>query len=157
MAERICPLCAQPLEDAHDLAQCEKAELLKGRLEIKRLKESLNGWKDAWFQLREIIGNLWWHHPAIESDKELAYYRQANAQKEEAPWNKLRLKVNHASPDQIKRVWTQEHADCLERLIERQRNEEEKCYTPETKEVYHQSIIALINLRRPVDEKKEST
>ena len=75
---RDCPLCGDPLEDNpadHDVVQCEKTELLKGRNEIKKLKQSVNDWKDAWFQLREIIGNLWWHHPALDNDEKLVYYQ----------------------------------------------------------------------------------
>lgn len=81
--KRDCPLCGNPLEDNpadHDVAECEKTELLKGRNEIKKLKQSVNDWKDAWFQLREIIGNLWWHHPALDNDERLVYY-QANLQR----------------------------------------------------------------------------
>jgi hypothetical protein len=59
----------------HDPVQCEKTELLRGRLEIKKLKKSVDEWKDAWFHLREIIGKLWWHHPAIDNDSERAYYQ----------------------------------------------------------------------------------
>jgi hypothetical protein len=76
--KRDCPLCGEWLEDApaiHDVAKCENTELLKGRLTIKTLKDSVNSWKDAWFHLREIIGNLWWHHPAIDDDAQRAYYQ----------------------------------------------------------------------------------
>ncbi len=78
MAKRDCPLCGEILEDdpsQHDVAKCEKTELLKGRIKIKQLTESLASWKDAWFYLREIIGNLWWHHPAIDNDEQRAYYQ----------------------------------------------------------------------------------
>jgi hypothetical protein len=73
--KKYCLLCGEPLEDIHDLVLCEKTELLKGRATIKRLNESIRSWKDAWFQLREIIGWLWWHHPAIDSDERRAYYQ----------------------------------------------------------------------------------
>lgn len=79
MAHRDCPLCGEILEDApavHDVVQCEKTELHKGRIKIQKLNESLASWKDAWFQLRDIIGKLWWHHPAIDNDKQRAYYQQ---------------------------------------------------------------------------------
>lgn len=78
MAHRDCPLCGDPLQDApaiHDVTQCEKTELLKGRNKILKLNESLASWKDAWFQLRDIIGKLWWHHPAIDNDEQRAYYQ----------------------------------------------------------------------------------
>ena len=78
MAQRDCPLCGDPLQDApavHDVAICEQTELRKGRVTIQKLKESVNDWKDAWFQLREIIGKLWWHHPAIDNDEQRSYYQ----------------------------------------------------------------------------------
>lgn len=30
--------------------------------EIKKLKTSVDAWKDAWFQLRDIVGHLSWAH-----------------------------------------------------------------------------------------------
>ena len=80
MSKRDCPLCGEELEDppaVHDVAKCEKTELLKGRVTIKKLKASVDDWKDAWYGLREIIGRLWWHHPAIHDDKSRAYYQEA--------------------------------------------------------------------------------
>jgi len=79
---RDCPLCKEPLEEApaiHDLARCEKVELEKARTEIKCLKQSINDWKDAWYHQRDIMGRLWWHHPAIESDEQRAYYQASQA------------------------------------------------------------------------------
>ena len=52
--------------------ESSEAELQK---EIERLKQEISEWKDAWFHLREIIGWLWWHHPAINDDKQRAYYQ----------------------------------------------------------------------------------
>lgn len=81
MARRDCPLCGEELEDApavHDVAKCEKTELEKGRVTIKKLQASLYEWKygtGGWFELRDIIGNLWWHHPAIDNDEQRAYYQ----------------------------------------------------------------------------------
>lgn len=43
--------------------------------ENEKLKKSIDPWKDAWFHLREIIGWLWWHHPAIDNDEQRAYYQ----------------------------------------------------------------------------------
>lgn len=62
----------------HFLDRCEKLELIRARKEIKILKDSVLSWKDAWFHLREIIGNLWWHHPAIDSDVSRDYYQAAS-------------------------------------------------------------------------------
>jgi hypothetical protein len=59
----------------HDVVLCEKTELLKGRIEIKNLTAAVKSWKDAWYEGREIIGKLWWHHPAIDDDKSRVYYQ----------------------------------------------------------------------------------
>ncbi|HEY5268392.1 MAG TPA: hypothetical protein VII94_04635 [Candidatus Saccharimonadales bacterium] len=78
--KRSCSLCGEYLEETpaiHDVAKCEKTELLKGRIEIEKLKASVNSWKDAWHHGREIIGNLRWNHRSIDSDTERAYYQAA--------------------------------------------------------------------------------
>lgn len=49
-------------------------QLLDANAEIKKLKASVNSWKDYVFELRDIIGKLWWEHPAIASDEQRAYY-----------------------------------------------------------------------------------
>lgn len=59
----------------HDKLLCEGRQLIQLRVENKKLKKSLEEWKDAWFHLREIIGKLWWWHPAIDSDEQRAYYQ----------------------------------------------------------------------------------
>jgi hypothetical protein len=83
--KRDCPLCGEVLEDApviHDLVMCEQTERLKGRETIKKLKASIDAWKDSWFSLREIISDLWWYHPAICDDQERTYYQQQKEQRE---------------------------------------------------------------------------
>lgn len=77
--KRYCHLCREEIEEkeTHFQSLCEKSELLKSRQEIKELKASINFWKDYVFKLRDIIGNLWWHHPAIDNDKERAYCQAA--------------------------------------------------------------------------------
>lgn len=86
MSKRDCPLCGETLEDepaVHDVAKCENTELLKGRETISKLRASLHEWKygtGGWFELREIIGKLWWHHPAIDNDDQRTYY-QSNLQR----------------------------------------------------------------------------
>lgn len=66
MAEkRVCSLCGEGLENApaiHDVALCEKTELLNGRTTIKKLKSSVDDWKDAWFRYRELVGRMAWEH-----------------------------------------------------------------------------------------------
>lgn len=102
MPQRDCPLCGEPLEDApkiHDVAKCEKTELLKGRETIKKLKDSLHEWKygkGGWFDLRDIIGFLWWHHPAIDSDEQRAYYQ--NNLKELRELNRGETTANSSDP-----------------------------------------------------------
>jgi len=76
--KRDCSLCNEQMEDApavHDLTLCEKTERLKGRVEIKKLKESVRNWQDAWFNYRDIVGKLHWHHEAIISDEQRVYYQ----------------------------------------------------------------------------------
>jgi hypothetical protein len=77
------------VEDIHDPAVCAHTELIKGREEIKKLKINVSEWKDAWFHQGEVIGNLWWHHPAIEDERQLVYYRNAQRALElkQAPWH----------------------------------------------------------------------
>lgn len=74
----------------HDVARCEKTELLKGRETIQKLKGTLNDWKDSWFEQRDIIGRLWWSHPAIEDDKQRTYYqdnlKQLRGETTPKPW-----------------------------------------------------------------------
>jgi len=66
MAEkRACHLCNEVLEDEpalHDPVKCEKTELINGRETIKKLKLSLDFWKDTWYSLRDTIGRLCWEH-----------------------------------------------------------------------------------------------
>ncbi len=59
-----------------DNYKCHKCQLEVALLEIDILKESITAWKNAWFDLRAIIGKLWWHHPAIYSDAELQYCKE---------------------------------------------------------------------------------
>lgn len=78
MAKRQqCELCGEDIEscDTHDIVVCEKTELLKGRIEIKILKDRVKSWQDSWYDLRKIVGNLWWHHPSIADDKVRDYYK----------------------------------------------------------------------------------
>lgn len=84
MAEkRSCHLCGEFLEDppaVHDEALCERTERLKGREIIKKLKASVDTWKDAWFQLRDIIGKLSWEHHNCPHETRPAVDRPPN------PW-----------------------------------------------------------------------
>ena len=76
-----CPKCNAPwhwdmlTNYHHNDEMCRHRQLLTARSEIGKLKASLDAWKDAWFKLRDIIGNLWWHHPAISDERKLAYYQ----------------------------------------------------------------------------------
>lgn len=82
MAEpKTCRKCSAPLVwdmltgGYHDDDLCVGRQLLQARAEIKKLKESVDSWKDAWFNCRELLGNLHWHHKAIYNDVERAYYQ----------------------------------------------------------------------------------
>lgn len=68
-------------KDNEDLSMSTRLRKLEH--ENQKLKEAILPWKDAWFHCREIIGWLWWHHPAIDDDKQRAYY-QANLRAIEA-------------------------------------------------------------------------
>ena len=64
-----CEVCTKTIK-------CDKCQLELAYIEIDKLKESIKSWKDAWFNLRDSIGWLWWHHPAINSNDELQYYQK---------------------------------------------------------------------------------
>jgi hypothetical protein len=76
-----CNKCNAPLHwdmftnYRHDDDLCVGRQFLSAKMEIKKLKASNDAWKEAWFHLREIIGHLWWHHPAITSDNTRVYYQ----------------------------------------------------------------------------------
>lgn len=60
--------------------ECKSIELIKARKTISKLKQSVNDWKDAWYQLRGIIGNNWISHPAIANDEARAYYQNLQSE-----------------------------------------------------------------------------
>lgn len=80
-----CITCTHEMQveskDNEDLSLRNRVRFLEQ--ENQKLKEAILPWKDAWFHCREIIGWLWWHHPAIDDDKQRAYY-QANLRALEA-------------------------------------------------------------------------
>jgi hypothetical protein len=65
--------CSNMDKDIPDLSLRKQIAILER--ENDKLKKQIDPWKDAWFHLREIIGWLWWHHPAIDSDEQRAYYQ----------------------------------------------------------------------------------
>lgn len=76
-----CQKCHAPFlwdtltNDIHDDDLCIGRQLAQAKKEIQKLKASVDAWKDAYRQLRDIIGWLWWHHPAIASDESRQYYQ----------------------------------------------------------------------------------
>ena len=80
-----CVTCSRENEivnkDDPDLSLTNRIRFLEEQ--NKKLQEGAGSWKEAWWHLREIIGWLWWHHPAIDDDKQRAYY-QANLRALEA-------------------------------------------------------------------------
>jgi hypothetical protein len=84
MKEYFCDLCSEKLPSDFDgkvcaerYPKCIDKQLENELADNKKLKESVLGWRDAWYELREIIGNMWWHHKAIDNDEYRAYC-QAN-------------------------------------------------------------------------------
>jgi hypothetical protein len=55
-----------------------KKQIVALESENQKLKESVVDWKNAWFKLRDIIGNLWWHHPQL-TKKKAAYKHEPSA------------------------------------------------------------------------------
>ena len=90
--QQVCPFCGEDLEDPpaiHGEHVCQVTELLNARREVKRLRESIMDWRGGWFQLREIIGDLWWHHKAIDNREQRTYYQNnllILAKKKQEPW-----------------------------------------------------------------------
>lgn len=54
MVEDICPKC-NVLADKHTEESCL-------RVQLAHAKESMDEWKNAWYDLREVIGRLSWKH-----------------------------------------------------------------------------------------------
>jgi len=77
----LCPKCNAPLVwdiltgHTHDDDVCMGRQLQQAKAEIKKLRTSLQEWKEAWFELRDIIGRLWWNHPALSDENTLRYYQ----------------------------------------------------------------------------------
>jgi len=83
-----CPYCSTCSREQGNVEKGEPDLSMKNRIRFleeqnKKLQEGAGSWKEAWVHLRDIIGWLWWHHPAIDDDKQRAYY-QANLRALEA-------------------------------------------------------------------------
>jgi hypothetical protein len=58
-----CPKCGERLtDDPHDLMLCRTKERDNLKAENAKLKQSVNDWKDAWFHLRQLVGEMGWSH-----------------------------------------------------------------------------------------------
>src|SRR5271169_219577 len=83
---QLCRQCHAPLvwdhltNGVHDRDLCIKRQLDAAKAEIKTLKAAVAFWKDAWYEVREIIGKLWWHHPAFEDEKIYQYHKYYHQQ-----------------------------------------------------------------------------
>lgn len=64
----------------HDQLLCEKRQLNQLRIENKKLKKAVEFWKDAWYEVRDLLGNLWWHHPAFDTEDRYRYYKNYHMQ-----------------------------------------------------------------------------
>lgn len=60
-------------KDDEDLSLSTR--LRRAEAEVIKLRDSIGPWKEAWIHQRDVIGWLWWHHPAIDDDKQRAYYQ----------------------------------------------------------------------------------
>ena len=63
----ICHNCGMELHfplasGAHSQLACIERQLSNSQLEIKKLKDSVDAWKNSWFLLRDLIGTLSWQH-----------------------------------------------------------------------------------------------
>jgi hypothetical protein len=62
----FCPKCAAPwaydilTEGRHNDDLCVGRQLLNAQKLIKKLKADVAGWKEAWHQQRQLIGQLAW-------------------------------------------------------------------------------------------------
>jgi hypothetical protein len=57
----LCPKCDSPVE-THQEDSCLRTQLSGAQMEIRKLKVSIDGWKDAWFHIRDLIGVISWEH-----------------------------------------------------------------------------------------------
>lgn len=74
--KKFCRQCGDVLKDetlsrCPDIHPCDLRALERARAEIKKLKISVDAWKTAWFDIRDTIGWLWWHHPQLNIQPEL--------------------------------------------------------------------------------------
>lgn len=71
----LCKKCHAPkvwdqlTGGVHDKILCEGRQLEQLKKENKKLKASVEFWKDGWHELRRLLGWLWWHHPALDDEK----------------------------------------------------------------------------------------
>lgn len=75
MKKENCSKCREPLDQHPNPLWCLMGEAYYLKQENDSLKKSITSWKDAWYEMRDKLGKLWWHHPALYCDKALAYYR----------------------------------------------------------------------------------
>lgn len=62
MKTQKCDRCDSKYFDEHTELQCSQAQLEAARGEIKKLKKSVDDWKDSWYHQRNIIGRLAWQN-----------------------------------------------------------------------------------------------
>lgn len=81
-APELCEACHTELPAGFDGKVCaEKLPCLERHVERlnvenNKLKDRVKFWNEAWYEVRDLLGNLWWHHPAIDNDEQRAYYQQ---------------------------------------------------------------------------------
>jgi hypothetical protein len=68
--KKVCQQCGDVLQDDNanrcdDIHPCDLRALDKARAEVKKLKTSVDAWKEAWYHQRDIIGWLQVNHPQL--------------------------------------------------------------------------------------------
>ena len=53
----LCGVCAEN-DDTHPIIECQENQIFNLKRENKNLNNSVNFWKDAWYEGRSIIGKL---------------------------------------------------------------------------------------------------
>ena len=62
MKTEKCNICDTKYFGQHTDLECAQVQLGAAHAEIKKLKISVDAWKDSWYYQREIIGRLAWQN-----------------------------------------------------------------------------------------------
>jgi hypothetical protein len=72
--KKVCAQCSDVLKDQDaqrcpDIHPCDLRALEKARAEIKKLKASVNAWKEAWFNYRDLVGKILCKYQGMPENK----------------------------------------------------------------------------------------